>query len=466
MNQSKLWILSASAAIVVAFSANIAFAAWTGPTATAPAGNTATPVNVGTSSQYKLGGFQAGVIVSDNIVMGTQFCFQGPLNCITSWPAVSQWTTSGTSIYYNGGNVGIGTANPNFPLTMSVTNGDGLTMNGYGGTPNAVGKYGGTVLRGFSARGTAVAPTMLHAGDSLLRIHASGFWTGKANGYFEPNDTRFEIAINASEDWIGPSNNGTEIAFATTPNGSPTPRGIVKFDPSGNVGIGTMKPSAKLDVVGTIRATDVSAPTSGKGIELYRDSIGRNRIVGYDRDTPAWEDVYVDGANTIIQGLKAGNVGIGVTAPLTKLQVFGDVRVGTTGLNGCLKNFGGGAIAGTCSSDARLKNVNGGVSNVLEGISRLDLVTFHWNDTAAELYHNDTTASNTGFIAQDVQKQFPELVTADSNGYYQLDYATLGLYGIKAIKEQQQEIGILQQQLKQQQQTIDDLQVKVQALMR
>ena len=40
---------------------------------------------------------------------------------------------------------------------------------------------------------------------------------------------------------------------------------------------------------------------------------------------------------------------------MTSLQVFGDIRVGTSGTNGCLKNFAGTGIIGTCSSDRRLK---------------------------------------------------------------------------------------------------------------
>ena len=48
---------------------------------------------------------------------------------------------------------------------------------------------------------------------------------------------------------------------------------------------------------------------------------------------------------------RGGNVGIGVFNDIPtitdKLQVFGDIRVGTTGTNGCLKNSTGTALAGT-----------------------------------------------------------------------------------------------------------------------
>ncbi len=136
----------------------------------------------------------------------------------------------------------------------------------------------------------------------------------------------------------------------------------------------------------------------------------------------------------------AGNVGIGIVAPQDKLQVIGDIRVGTSGTNGCIKGFGGTALTGTCSSDASLKIVTGNVTGVLEKLSRLDLVTYKWNQLASDLYQNNTNTTNTGYIAQQVQQQFPELVTFDSKGYRQLNYTTLNLYGLQAIKEMNQNL--------------------------
>jgi hypothetical protein len=49
----------------------------------------------------------------------------------------------------------------------------------------------------------------------------------------------------------------------------------------------------------------------------------------------------------------AGNMGIGTITPATALQVKGDIRVGTSGTNGCLQNFSGAGLIGTCTSDAR-----------------------------------------------------------------------------------------------------------------
>jgi hypothetical protein len=130
-----------------------------------------------------------------------------------------------------------------------------------------------------------------------------------------------------------------------------------------------------------------------------------------------------------------GYVGVGTYTPQVELTVAGDIRAGISGTNGCLQNFAGTAIAGTCSSDAALKNVVGDVSDILERFGKLQLVHFRWNTTAGAVYHNSASVLNTGFIAQSVEQQFPELVTFDAHRFRQLDYTSLNLYGLEAIKE-------------------------------
>jgi hypothetical protein len=57
------------------------------------------------------------------------------------------------------------------------------------------------------------------------------------------------------------------------------------------------------------------------------------------------------------------------------------------------------------------------------------------------------TERQIGFSAQEVEKLFPEIVKTDANGYKSVDYARLTPVLVEAIKEQQQKIDKLEEQL-------------------
>ncbi len=128
-------------------------------------------------------------------------------------------------------------------------------------------------------------------------------------------------------------------------------------------------------------------------------------------------------------------VGLGVT-PSTgdKLEVFGDIRVGTSGANGCLKDFSGGTITGTCSSDERLKMNILPVTNVLDKLTSINLVTYDWNELAQSRGFSGGI-SQLGVLAQNVEQVFPELVITDKDGYKQVNYGRLNLLNLQAIRE-------------------------------
>jgi len=85
LRYTKLLIL----ALALSLGATLVFA-WTGPIATAPNGNTPTPINVGATSQVKSGGLWLGSLGTDGgaifggSVTSPQFCLGA--SCVTSWP--------------------------------------------------------------------------------------------------------------------------------------------------------------------------------------------------------------------------------------------------------------------------------------------------------------------------------------------------------------------------------------------
>jgi hypothetical protein len=131
-----------------------------------------------------------------------------------------------------------------------------------------------------------------------------------------------------------------------------------------------------------------------------------------------------------------GKVAIGTSTYSNDiLTVAGDIRVGTTETTGCINNVSGGNIMGTCSSDQRLKDNIQDIPNVLDKITSLRVVNFNWNQVASTLYGNSMSALQTGYVAQNVESIFPELIHINKEGYKQVNYTALGIYAVEGVKE-------------------------------
>ncbi len=113
-------------------------------------------------------------------------------------------------------------------------------------------------------------------------------------------------------------------------------------------------------------------------------------------------------------------------------------------------------------SDERLKTNIQTMPSVLEKINQLKPVTYQFKN------NKDQTAYN-GFIAQDVQKVFPGLVThnvvAERNlDVYTLNYSGFGVIAIKGIQELQQTMQEQQQKIDSQQQQINEMRQMIKTL--
>ena len=97
-------------------------------------------------------------------------------------------------------------------------------------------------------------------------------------------------------------------------------------------------------------------------------------------------------------------------------------------------------------SDYRLKKEIVPINNALKDVLKLQGVRFSWKPDEANIIQDLPSGSQIGFIAQDIEKVFPELETTDTNGYKLLDYAKLTPILVEAIKEQQVQIDFLKQQ--------------------
>ena len=96
--------------------------------------------------------------------------------------------------------------------------------------------------------------------------------------------------------------------------------------------------------------------------------------------------------------------------------------------------------------NSRLKTNISEINNALDGVLSLHGVRFMWNTTD---YPNLNLGNNPqiGFIAQELEVVYPELVTIDRDGFRRVDYARLVPVLVEAIKDQQFMIDDLQNQI-------------------
>lgn len=116
----------------------------------------------------------------------------------------------------------------------------------------------------------------------------------------------------------------------------------------------------------------------------------------------------------------------------------------------------------TQTSDRRLKKNIRPLTNSLANIKNLQGVNFHWKK-------DKTKTENMGFIAQEVEKVYPELVLTNEKGTKSVAYANLVAALVESIKEMDAKITQLEsknEQLKAQVDELDTLKKDVNYLMK
>ena len=92
-----------------------------------------------------------------------------------------------------------------------------------------------------------------------------------------------------------------------------------------------------------------------------------------------------------------------------------------------------------CSSDERFKKDIVTLSNALNNVMKISGVTYFWKvNEFPDRNFNDK--KQIGFIAQKLEKVYPEMVFTDKDGYKSVDYAKLTAVLVEAMKEQQKMI--------------------------
>lgn len=336
------------------------------------------------------------------------------------------------------------------------------------GTPGYLGKFTDAVDLGNSVLFENAGRVGLGTTTPLADLHVTGNNTGSTGVAVQNTGTSLSSA--SGYDFYSPQgalaasarfNNFSNILFLTNAAAGgafdfvtgATSRLRIASD--GKVGLG-VAPSHKLDVVddGTgvrvsgghplvqVEAAAPSAAAPSSQISLVRTLLPDNTSTTWTFLNNVTFSLSRDGATALsLDGNRTLTLATGTG---DRLVAQGNIRVGT-GTTGCVKDADGTVIAGTCSSDRRFKRDIAAFAPALDRLSQLTPVHYHWraDEFASQRFG---TRQSWGLIAQDVAPLFPDLVTADEDGYLAVNYSKLPLYTVQAVKELKAESDRLRQQ--------------------
>lgn len=290
--------------------------------------------------------------------------------------------------------------------------------------------------------------------ELISRTSADGANVAYWDFYAQPSDKSFRI-----RDRVGGGSGLDRVTVSST----------------GNVGIGTTAPVSKLDISGgnwdvtntegDLRIGDatyrlkmgVALGGAGAGDARIRAAGGTNRLML--------------GAGDALTVAGTGNVGIGTIDPGSyKAKIshatFGfNIENATTlddwelwSNSGGLSLYANGSFRGdfnlttgaySAVSDERLKTNIKPMPPVLANVNRLKPTTYQFKNSGSAT--TGSTTESYGFLAQDVNKIFPHLVTHNIQPErnletYTLDYSGFGVLAIKAIQELSGKVNDLEHQ--------------------
>ena len=229
------------------------------------------------------------------------------------------WTNAGAPLFTGFGEQTVGNADYILSIASSLANAR-------------------PVFIGRRARGTLATPTVVSNNDQIMSFLSSGY---DGTGFQNP------AAIDFFVDGTPTAGNiPARISFVTGTNGSNRAErlkigntGNIAFNTNqlfvekatGNVGVGTISPTAKLEVNGQVKIT---GGTPAAGSILTSDATGLATWAAPTSSpwTVSGNDIYNN---------NVGNVGIGTATPAARLDVSGDALINTVTVG-----QGGGNVAG------------------------------------------------------------------------------------------------------------------------
>lgn len=350
------------------------------------------------------------------------------------------------------------------------------------------------------------------------KLHIGG--TAGTDGIRFPDNTLQTTAFSLAGDGVATTAARSDHTHSSLAASDGTPAQALSVDLDGNVGIGTTTPAHKLTIVDTqpglltmpLRLENASSTTGSatgicfrvsgtpapKGALVYErtaQTFGRGSIHFLQNTAP--DDTLPTIANSVMTIANLGQVGIGTTAPATKLHLaqvdsptlrwedtgttpstyhigiasadntfriaetgIGDriILTQTTGLVGigrspttnrlevngeASKTTAGSWVA---NSDRRIKKNVATISGALETLDRLRLVSFRYTDEYRAERSSIEDRDYVNVIAQEFAEVFPDWVKssgeklADGSDILQVDSYPITIYAAAAVQELHQKL--------------------------
>ncbi len=359
----------------------------------------------------------------------------------------------GAGIQISGNTISATDASPTNEIQTLSLNGQQLSLSNGGGSvqlpaapPTSWDVSNNDIISTPSANSVVVGAS----GDFNSKLYVSATGTQQGGNFYAPGSGDAVHAYNNS------TGAGVSAASLNGPGGYfSSTTGPALVTGTGRVGIGKANPTYKLDIAGG--SYGGISVTSDEGFGIYCNTTanmaagwfgGTIGLGGYFTSNDNYA-IYVNqggvGSATLHRGIVLNYGGAAwknfVDAPFDYNWAYADVlKAWISHTDGSFHN----------SSDRALKKDIQPFSQVLPKLTKLQAYTYHMKDAPED------SPLSLGFMAQDVEQVFPELVV-EKAGYKSLCYDHFAVLSVQAIKEQQVMIDDLKKE-------VDDLKLMVTAL--
>lgn len=306
-----------------------------------------------------------------------------------------------------------------------TASGDNSTAMGY--YTEASGDHSTAMGWNTTASGNSSTATGSQTTASGYASTAMGYATTASGDYSCAGGSLMRLTATADHTFVW-GDSYTE-QFISTPNAFL----IFPAGTSGNVGIGTPSPGAKLHIKGnnwpdSFIYLDTNAANQDAGMRFYENGTVKGHLYHDASVSNCSLRFHYEGHTTQLVLNNKGWVGIGTSSPGYLLEVDGSAG----------KPNGG---SWSNSSDVRLKDITGEYDRGLNQIVSLKPVTFYYKEGNPRGLPSHE--EYIGFIAQEVQNAFPEAISEGEDGYLDFNMHPINVAFVNAIKELKAENEIL-----------------------